>query len=376
MSRYLSDELAETLCERAASVPDVPSLAGASLARGRALRRRRRIATALAPAVTVVALVTAATSITGGGDRAEGPPGPAATPTDGTDLPWPRQWPRVETASGGRRVIVVAGSDRTVTLPPGADVNRLRRVGFGAVAEVRGPEGRGVVSVDEDGRARTLPGVLPPVAVTYDGALLAGTATGGADGTDGRRMVVVRLPDGDPVASLGGDRVPLAFTGDDGRDVLYADGGRLGVWHVSRGSRTEVPGVRYGEDAVLAAAPGGQQVAIADERGLRVVDQDGKTLWTRAGDRRDAATVRWSPEGLLIAAVEGRRVVVMSAVDGVTRARTAALPFDPAGVTWQDSGYVLALERDAGGRERQRLTCEIQSGTCEPYLRRDAVLPE
>jgi hypothetical protein len=375
MSRDLIDELAETLRERAASVPDEPALAGGSLARGRALRRRRRIATAFAPAVAAVVVATAATALTGGGDRADGPPSPAATPTVGTEpteLPPPNRWPYVlDAPAGGRSVIVATTGDRTVALPPGAVVTRLRRVGWGAVAEVRAPEGRSVLFVDEDGRARTFPGLLPPVAVRYDGTLLAATR----EGEGGPRIVLVRLPSGDPVATLPGDRVPLAFTGQDQREVLVAGGGRLGIWDGSGGSHTEVPGVRYGEGAVLAASPAGAQVAIADERELRVVDLQGGPGWTRVGDYREGSAFGWSPESMKLALVEGRQIVVVDALDGRVTSRTADLPIDLAGVTWADSGYVLALERNPVGRGRQRLTCEIQSGTCEPYLRRDVVLP-
>jgi hypothetical protein len=376
MSRDLIEELAGTLHERAASVPAVPTLAGASLTRGRALRRRRRIATAFAPAVAAVVVVTAATALTGGGDRADSLPPPAGTPTAtaGLPAPPPPYVYKLPEEPGPGAFYVVTGS-ATVRLPGSVSVLRILRAGGDVVAEVLGTDLQSVVLVGEHGGLRTLPDLLPPVALGRDGAVLAAqTQEGGEFG-----LALVGLPDGKQVATLPGEnRVPLAVVrGTDPPVVLFFAGDRLGTWDVSGQSAREVPDVRFDAGSVLEAAPDGRRVIVADERELRVVDLQGRTLWRRSGEYAIEDVFAWSPDGTRVVLSENQRVVVVAAADGRELVRSQPQEFDLVGLTWTDSGRLLGVERElvTGRVTRQGHTCDVVTGACEPYRRRFVLLP-
>jgi hypothetical protein len=377
MSRDLSDELAETLRERADSVPDVATLADASLARGRALRRRRRIGAAVAPAVAAVVVVTAATALTGGGDRADGPPPPAGTPTAtrGLPAPPPPYAYKLGEDPGPGTFHVVTGS-ASVRLPDAVSVLRIFRAGGDVVAEVLGTDRQSVVLVGAHGDLRTLPDLLPPVAVSRDGAVLAAqTQEGGTLG-----LALLELPDGKQVAALPGEnRVPLAVVrGTDPPVVLFSAGDRLGTWNVSEQSAREIPGVRYDEGAVLAAAPDGRRVIIADERELRVVDLEGRTLWRRSGEYWIEDVFAWSPDGTRVVLSENQRIVVVAAADGRELVRSRQQAFDLVRLRWTDAGRLVGVEREPVTERvtRQQRSCDVVTGACEPYRRRLVLLPE
>jgi hypothetical protein len=380
MSRDLRDELAETLRERATSVPDVPTLAGASLARGRALRRRRRIATTLAPAFVAVVLVTAATALTGAYERAEGPSG---GPTATSELPAPRPPYAVGEGRGtDARTLIVVG-DRSVPLPEGTSVGLLHRAGTGVVVEVIGSDTQGVAFVDGEGRLRMLPDLGLPVAVAPDGRTVAALSDAGEGGP---RMVLARLPDGKPLATLPGDRAPLAFvtgeeTGQDtgpGPVVLFAAGDRLGTWDVTEQTAREVPRVRRGEDDILSAARDGRRVAIVGEREFRVVDLQGRTLWTRPDRYGRNWSFSWTPDGTGIVLSVGGRIVVVSAATGRTLVESPKQPFDLFALMWLDDRHFLGQESDLVTDEvrERRFACDVVTGTCETYGARFAILAE
>lgn len=377
MSRDLGDELVETMRERADSVPDVPTLAGASLARGRALRRRRRIVAAAAPAVAAVVVVSAATAITGGGDRADGPPRPAVTPTatQGLPAPPPPYGYKLPEGPGPGTFHVVTGS-ATARLPAGAGLGRIFRAGDDVVTEVLGPDRQSVVLVGAQGDLRTLPDLLPPVAVGLEGGVLAAqTQEGGTFG-----LALVELPGGRQVATLPGEnRVPLAVVrGTDPPVVLFSAGDRLGTWDVSEQAAREVPGVTFAAGSVIEAAPDGRRVIVADERELRVVDLQGRTLWRRSGEYWVEDVFAWSPDGTRVVLSENQRIVVVAAADGRELVRSQPQAFDLVGLTWTDAGRLLGVEREpVTGRATGRAhTCDVVTGACEPYRLRLVLLPE
>jgi hypothetical protein len=376
MSRDLGDELVETLRERADSVPDVPTLAGAALARGRALRRRRRIAAAVAPAVAAVVVVTAATALTGG-VRADGPPRPARTPTVTAAQGYPpRPYVFKVPEGSGPGIFHVVTKSASALLPEGDSVMRIFRAGDDVVAEVLGPDGQSVVVVSADGRVRTLPGLKPPVVVSRDGTQMLGMAP---DAPGGPRLMLVALPSGEEIWSLPGERVPLGFVLlPPVLDVLSAENGRLGTWDLAGQKTREVPNVRFDDDAALSAAPDGRRVLIVDQRELRAVDVQGRTLWTRSLQDTANGVYTWSPDATRVVLSTGGRLEVVAAADGRTLARSAKQPFDLVGLRWLDARHVVGREHEPGtGRAGERwVSCDVATGACEPYRRRQALLPD
>lgn len=372
MSRDLRDELAETLRERAASVPDVPTLAGAALARGRALRRRRRIATALAPAVAAVVVVGAVTALGGGGDRADRGPLPAKTPTAEVlpNPPAPFAYKLPEGPGPGTFYVRTEHAD--VRLPGKLSVTGIHRTAVGVVVETLGSDRRSIMLVGDDGEVRTLPGLQPPVAVGTDGRHLAARLDDGS----GRRMTVVRLPDGSPVATLPGDRAPLAFANLPTEAVVFRTGDdRIGTWRLRDRQLREVPGLRVADLDVVSAPRGALVLLVVDGHELRAVDLAGRTLWTRPGDYTDGPRYAWSLRGDRLALAEGRHVDFVNARNGETLSRTPEQPVDVAGVAWLDATRAVVFERDQDGNHVRRLCDYGPATTCRPYRLRSALLP-
>jgi hypothetical protein len=193
-------------------------------------------------------------------------------------------------------------------------------------------------------------------------------------------MMLVALPTGDEIWSLPGDRIPLAFTHiPPVLDVLFAANGRLGTWDLAGQETREVPRVRYDDTAALSAAPDGRRVLITDQRELRVVDLQGRTLWTRPAQDWVNGVYTWSPDATRVVLSTEGRLEVIAAADGRTLARSARQePFDLVGLMWEDAGHVVAYEQDrvTGRSGERRFSCDVATAACEPSRRRLAMLPE
>jgi hypothetical protein len=200
------------------------------------------------------------------------------------------------------------------------------------------------------------------------------------DAPGGPRMMLVGLPSGQEIWSLPGERTPLGFVLlRPALDVLFVENDRLGTWDLAGQETREVPNVRIDGDATVSASPDGRRVLVARVGGdVRVVDLRGRTLWTRS--LRDTANgvYTWSPDATRVVLSTGGRLEVVAAADGRTLARSAQQPFDLVRLMWLDARHVVAREQEPGtGRAGERwVSCDVTTGACEPYRRREALLPD
>jgi hypothetical protein len=388
----LLDELAGTLRDRAETVTPPPGLAARTLARGHALRRRRRIASAaVAPALVVVAVVTATTFVAGGDRAAPQPartPPPTSVPTvlPTVDGPLPEGPEPARPYALSPSELRPRGSVRVgrygYAVQPGQGVERLVRAGSGVVAELSGAAGGEVWYYGADGRPRHFAGLAGSVAVSPSGGLLAAPLPHGAPG--GSRMYLTEIASGRTVATLPGDRAPLAFADED-RVVFLEVGtdtapGALGIWRPSDGSVTPVPDVAVPVTAALEAAPDGRTVLIADDNEVRAVNLEGAVRWTRPGRYWEGPAMAFSPDGRWLALAEDGGLVVLGGDVGNQVAEVARFDFEAVGVAWTDARTVLVSARSNsnGGYGDQRLTCRVDRLPlrCEGYEPFDAVLPD
>jgi hypothetical protein len=413
----LPDELAATLRDRADGVEAPPAFALRALRRGRALRRRRRIAAVTTPAVAVALAVTV-TSLVAGGDRATDVPPPAVTPEPtrsaapfpgptgvgptgvaptgvtptgvsptgppvnpaptrrppaGAEPPRPYALQPAQAGGGGS---VHVGS-RDLALPDGFVVSQLSRARGGVLVVLQSLGGYAVRFAGEDGTLRTIPELDGRAIVSPDGTRVVGSATFG-----GSRMALFDIASGERLGVVPGNRTPLAFL-DGGRRILFlplADGPqRLGVWDVAGYTTGTVP-IEVAPGTVIRVSPDGRTVLLAEDERLRAVDLEGRGLWTRPGRYWEGPAIAFSPDGSRIALVEeAGDLTVVATADGDEVTTTTGFAFEAVGVEWLDAGRVVLSARDPVDfrYDDQQLICRV-GGTgrrCEPYELPQAVLP-
>lgn len=220
MSDDLEQMLRNSLAAHARQAPTAPDLSEPVIARGRTIRRRRRVVGATTAALAVVAVTGAVVQLAGPGAHEEVMPaasGPSAIAS---------VQPRAELTSAG---VVIRTGGRSVPLP--ADVHSVLDVA---------PAGGSVVVLASTGSTASAPGTQQLLVVPASGA--AREIATGAIGS----MAV--SPDGAKVAYVGA----VAGAGEQVRVRSVADGQLLGSTSALDGARA----VAWEGGAVVVAEPG------------------------------------------------------------------------------------------------------------------------
>jgi hypothetical protein len=379
----LETRLAEELHARAADTLDVPDLGNRVIARGHALRGRRRRAAALAAGTSAVLLVLVGLHGPGRGADAtpahQSPPSPPSSTPSPSSTPGRGSWfdarpegpgPRLDLISGTRAVF--AGHE--VELPAGWEPLRFARYTGGWLVEAVHGNGRVVATVTADGAVRVLDDHDPGgISVDPTGS----RAAWGSVRQDGSRdrLVVVDLPTGKVLARR---TVPQPVRADGwvpgGVTFSYAvdPGGSPYIWDLASNQvRSVVPHADARPTPTFVAMRSGRN-------GWLLYDwQNGcSTFVTRAGDRdpgwRDCEQpllqpAAFAPGGDLVAAISS--VAPRTRVRVVDRHGKERQRFELPGengvdqMAWEDDDSLLLTLRVADASVVLR--CAVTSGDCE-----------
>lgn len=232
--------------------------------------------------------------------------------------------------------------DKPVALPGTWAVSRIHRSSIGLLVDATETDERFVAVVGKDGAARRLSSVVPPLAVSPDGQLVAGLAPRPAAPGDGaspaRSAVLVRLAADRVEHRLEvGSLTPELFL-TPGQILLSSPSGDLRLWS---------PGAALTQLPIPAAyrpvgkTATGDVIAVTESGSVAAYSWPaGAQLWSR--DRFAGVWPAVSRDGTRVAVLTpDNRLLLLRSRDGTVEAETACAPTEAPRLVWESADFVL-----------------------------------
>ena len=355
--------------------------------------RRRRIIAAGSAALAVAVVATGASLFARPDDKALPLPAsstgttspPSAAAASGTDLPFVSQ---VREGS----FLTMNGRKVRLQLQEWWAVEGLYRAGDSVLLDVYEPDKRFTVRARADGSIIKIDAFRPPFALSADGRLVAGHATGIANMIDTPQLEVMVLVDalsGKELARVeaGGPKrlmsvSPELIMDPGAKSVLVSDtGGDISVWSTARKLIEPLVLGGRGVQGSVAANPDRTLLLITTDArdAARAEHENGRmTAWSWP-DRAKVWTAplvvdgpaSFSPGGRFVAVPSQGRVALLDASSGRLVRQTDVLPdYDPLrfqariSISWEDASNFIAW--DIGMDMNGRFRCAAATAACQP----------
>ena len=303
----------------------------------------------------------------------------SAAAASGTDLPF------VSQVSEGS-FLTMNGRKNRLPLPATWAVEGVYRAGDSVLLDMYEPDDRFTVRARADGSIIKIDAFKPPFALSADGRLVAGLATGIANVIDTPQREVLVLVDGHSGKELARVEAgapkrlnavyPELIMDPGAQSVLVSDAYALGdisVWSTAR---------QLIKPLVLGGRGVRGTVSTNPDRTLLLVREENSrmTAW-RWPDRAKVWTAplvvdgpaSFSPGGRFVAVPSQGRVALLDASPGRLVRQTDALPgptSDVVGgsrrisITWGDASNLIAW--DIGQDQNGRFRCAAATAACQP----------
>lgn len=389
----LVEQIRSQLHRRAGSVKTPPDVEQQVLRRARTIKRRQLL-TQVLPVVGVAALASVTFGLVRSSQSDSNPTSSSASPSTGTTSPSSAaaasgtNLPFVSQVSEGS-FLTMNGRKTRLQVPATWAVEGVYRAGDSVLLDMYEPDERFMVRARADGSIIKIDAFMPPFALSADGRLVAGLATGIANVIDTPQRAVMVLVDalsGKELARVeaGAPKRPNAvwpeLIMDPGaKSVLVSDtSGDISVWSTAR--QLIEPLVLGGEVVRSVYAGPARSVSTNPDRTLLLVrEENGRmTAWSWP-DRAKVWTAplvvdgsaSFSPDGRFVAVPSQGRVALLDASSGRLVRQTDVLPgsYDVVAgsrisITWEDASNLIAW--DIGQEMNGRFRCAAANAACEP----------
>lgn len=379
------EQIRNDLHLQAGSVMTPPDIEQQVNSRARTIKRRQLL-TQVVPVVGVAALASITFGVVRSSDsnpapssasRSTGTTSPSrAAEASGTDLPF------VSQVSEGT-FLTMNGRKIRLPLPATWAVEDVYRAGDSVLLDVYEPDERFTVRARADGSIIKVDAFRPPFALSADGRLVAGLATGIANAVDTQQREVMVLVDALPgkelarVEAAGPKRprgvYPELIMDPGAKSVLVSEAdGLTFVWSTARELIEPLVLGGRGVRGSVSANPDRTLLLIKGENGRM-------SAWTwpaRAKVWTAPLVVdgpaSFSPDGRLVAVPSQGRVALFDASSGSLVRQTDVLPgsYDVVAgsrisLTWEDASNLIASWEDSDLRHRL-LRCAAATAACQP----------
>lgn len=356
--------------------------------------KRRQLLTQVLPVVVVAALVSVTFGVLRSAPSDSDPAPSSASPSAGTTSPSSAavasgtDLPFVSQVSGGE-VLTMNGRKNRLRVPSAWwFTNAVYREKDSVLLDMQETDTSFAVRARADGSIVKIDAFRPPFALSADGRLVAGVATGIANVTDTPQRVVLVLVDalsgmelarveaGAPKRLM--EVYPQLIMDPGAKSVLVSDAnGDISVWSTARQlieplvlGGEAVRSVYAGPDRSVSTNPGRTLLLVREENGRMTAWRwpDRAKVWTAPLVVDGSAS--FSPDGKLVAVPSQGRVALLDASSGRLVRQTKALPGSDAmlwpriSITWEDASSLIAW--DIGQAQNGRFRCAAATAACQP----------
>ncbi len=396
----LVEQIRSHLHRQAGSVTTPPDVEQQVLRRARTIKRRQLL-TQVLPVVGVAALASVTVGVLRSPQSDSNPAPSSASPSTGTTSPSSAgttspssaaaasgtDLPFVSQVSEGS-FLTMNGRKIRLPLPATWGVNAVYRAGDSVLLDMQELDDRFTVRARADGSIIKIDAFRPPFALSADGRLVAGLATGIANVGDTPQLEVMVLVDalsGKELARLeaGGPKrlirvYPELIMDPGAQSVLVSDtNGDISVWSTARKLiEPLILGGRGAQGSVAASPDRTLLLTTTDARGT--TDEHGRMSAWRWPDRAKVWTAplvvdgpaSFSPDGRFVAVPSQGRVALLDASSGRLVRQTNVLPGSDAllwpkfSITWEDASNLNAW--DIGQDQNGLFRCAAATAACQP----------
>ena len=336
--------------------------------------RRRRIIAAGSAAMAVAVVATGASLFARPDDKAL--PLPASSTASGTDLPFVSAEPGGQ-GGPGEQFLTMNGRKTRLQMPsPWWRVEAVYRADDSVLLDVQELDDRFTVRARADGSIIKVDAFRPPFALSADGRLVAGLATGIANVGDTPQREVLVLVDalsGKELARVEAEAperpipvYPELIMDPGAQSVLVSDTNfSISVWSTARKLIEPLILGGRGVQGTVSTNPYRTLLLISDENGRMTAWSwpDRAKVWT--APLVDYGPGSFSPDGRFVAVPWQGRVALLDASSGRLVRQTDALPGSGnIRITWEDASNLIASDplAERGGLFR----CAAATAACQP----------
>ena len=389
----LVEQIRSQLHKKAGSVTTAPDVEQQVLRRVRTIKRRQLLSQVL-PVVGVAALASVTFGLVrssqsdsnpapSGASRSTGTTSPSsAVAVSGTDLPFVSQEP-------GGEFLTMNGRKHRLQVPSAWWFsNAVYRADDSVLLDMQETDNRFAVRARADGAIIKIDAFRPPFALSADGRLVAGNATGIANVIDAPQRAVLVLVDAHSGKELA--RVEAAapkrlmpvsseLIMDPGaKSVLVSDTNfSISVWSTARKLIEPLTLGGRGVRGTVSTNPDRTLLLITDENGRMTAWSwpDRAKVWTAplvvtGFVDGPAGPASFSPDGQFVAVPSQGRVALLDASSGRLVRQTDVLPGSDAldwpkiSITWEDASNLIAW--NIGEEMNGLFRCAAATAACQP----------
>lgn len=383
----LVEQIRNQLHMQAGSVTTPPDVEQQVFSRARTIKRRQLL-TQVLPVVGVAALASVTFGVVRSSQSDSNPASSSASPSAGTTNPSSAaaasgtDLPFVSQVSEGS-FLTMNGRKTRLQVPATWGVNAVYRADDSVLLDMQELDDRFAVRARADGSIIKIDAFRPPFALSADGRLVAGFATGIVNVGDTPQLEVMVLVDalsGQELARVeaGGPKrlirvYPELIMDPGAQSVLVSDvNGLISVWSTAR---------QLIEPLVLGGEGVRGSVSTNPDRTLLLIkEEDGRMSAWSWPDRAKVWTAplvvdgpaSFSPDGRFVAVPSQGRVVLLDASSGSLVRQTDVLPgsYDVVGgsrisLTWEGASNLIASWEDSDLRNRL-FRCAAATAACQP----------
>lgn len=378
----LVEQIRSQLHRQAGSVTTTPDVEQQVFSRVRTIKRRQLL-TQVLPVVGVAALASVTFGVVRSSQSDSNPASSGASPSAGTTSPSSAaaasgtDLPFVSQVSGGS-FLTMNGRKNRLQLQEWWGVNAVYRADDSVLLDVQELDDRFTVRARADGSIIKIDAFRPPLALSADGRLVAGFATGITNGIP--VLVLVDALSGKELARVEAvaPKLPNALGPElimdpGAQSVLVSDiDGSISVWSTAR--QLIEPLVLGGEGVrgTVSTNPDRTLLLVKEENGRMTAWSwpDRAKVWTAPLVVDGPAS--FSPDGRFVAVPSSQgRVALLDASSGSLVRQTDVLPgsYDAVwgsriSITWEDASNLIAW--DIGQDQNGRFRCAAATAACQP----------
>lgn len=384
----LVEQIRNQLHMQAGSVTTPPDVEQQVVSGARTIKRRQLL-TQVLPVVGVAALASVTFGVVRSSQSDSNPASSSASPSAGTTSPSSAaaasgtDLPFVSPVSEGEFLTMNGRKNRLQVPSTWWFTNAVYRADDSVLLDMQETDNRFAVRARADGSIIKIDAFMPPFALSADGRLVAGLATGIANVIDTPQRVVLVLVD-----ALSGKELARVEAGapkrliyvypelimDPGaQSVLVSEGdGLTFVWSTARQLIEPLVLGGQGVRGTVSTNPDRTLLLIKEENGRMTAWSwpDRAKVWTAPLVVDGPAS--FSPDGRFVAVPSQGRVALLDASSGSLVRQTDVLPgsYDVVGgsrisLTWEGASNFIASWEDSDLRHRL-FRCAAATAACQP----------